>query len=153
MKKFVLSLLAVVLLLTLVCGSAFALTGDLTKVTVKAYADPAMTKYIGTIPKLTSVVVRAYGSYADVYYNGVECYVNPSALTCGEYDYNYVGTAILKKGAAVYQRPSASSKCRTNGSARKVLVYAASNGYALIRTGVSGVFGFVSTSNLSKLAA
>ena len=152
MKKFALSLLAVVLLLTLVCGSAFALTGDMTKVAVKAYADPAMTKYIGTIPKFTSVVVRAYGSYADVYYDGVECFVKPSALTCGEYDYNYIGSAILKKGAAVYQRPTSSSKSRINGSARKVLVYAATDGYALIRTKVGGVFGFVSISDLAKLA-
>ena len=29
------------------------------------------------IPSYTSVLVRAYGSYADVYVNGVECFVKP----------------------------------------------------------------------------
>ena len=153
MKKFALSMLAAVLLLTLVCGSAFAATGDMTTKAAKAYADPGMTRYIGTIPKFTSVLVRAYGSYVDVVYNGIACYVKPSTLTCGDYDYNYLGTAILKKGAHVYQRPSSSARVKVNGKARKVLVYAATNGYALIRTKVGGVFGFVSAKNLLNFAA
>ena len=80
MKKIALSMLAAVLLLTLVFGTAFAVTGDMTIKAAKAYADPNMTKYIGTIPKYTSVLVRAYGSYADVYVNGVECFIKPSVL-------------------------------------------------------------------------
>ena len=153
MKKVTLSLLAAVLLLTLVCGSALAVTGDMTTKSVKAYADPAMTKYIGTIPKYTSVLVRAYGSYADVLYNGVECYVKPSGLTCGNYNYNFIGSATLKSGAEVYQRPSAASKSVTTGKSHKVLVYAATNGYALVRVGKVGVFGFVSAANLTDLKA
>ena len=153
MKKVALSLLAAVLLLTLVCGSAFALTGDMTTKSVKAYADPGMTKYIGTIPKYTSVLVRAYGSYADVLYNGIECFVKPSGLTCGNYNYNYIGSATLKAGAKVYQRPSAASHNVTTQKNHTVLVYAATNGYALIRGGKAGVFGFVSAANLTNLKA
>ena len=152
MKKFALSMLAVALLLTLVCGSALAVTGDMTTRAVKAYADPEMKNCIGTIPKFTSLLVRASGSYADVYVNGVRCYISASALTKGEYDYAFVGTAVLKEGAAVYQRPSASAAKVINGKNRKVLVYAATDGYALIRTKVGGVFGFVSASNLAKLS-
>lgn len=151
MKKIALSILAVVLLLTLVCGSAFAVTGDVTTRKVKAYADPNFTKYIGTIPAKTSVLVRAYGSYADVYVNGVECFVKPSALTCGKKDYDYIGYATLKAGSKVYQRPSAEAKSVTTSSEIKVLVYAASSGRALIRTTGKGVFGFVNADCLTDL--
>ena len=153
MKKIALSMLAVMLLMILVCGSAFALVGDMTTRSVKAYADPGMTDYVGTIPKFTSVMVRAYGSYADVLYNGVECFVKPSALTCGVYDFNYIGTATLKAGSNVYQRPSVASSSITTAKSHRVLVYAATNGYAVIRTGSKGAFGFVSTNNLTNLKA
>lgn len=153
MKKIALSILAAVLLLTLVCGTAIAVTGDITTRDVKAYADPNFTKYIGTIPAKTSVLVRAYGSYADVYVNGVECFVTPSALTCGKKDYDYIGSATLKAGSKVYQRPSAAAKSATTSSDIKVLVYAANNGMAMIRTTGKGVFGFVSAANLTNLKA
>lgn len=150
MKKAAFSILAIVMLLSVVCGSAFALTGDITIKAAKAYADPDFTAYIGTIPKNTSVMVRAYGNYADIVVNGVECYVKPSTLSQGKYDYNYLGTAILKKGANVYQRPSSSSRRVVNSKDRKVKVYSVSNGYALIRS-KKGVFGFVSAGNLTDL--
>lgn len=153
MKKIAFSILAAVLLLTLVCGSAFAVTGDITTKDVKAYADPNFTKYIGTIPAKTSVLVRAYGSYADIYVNGVECFVKPSGLTCGKKDYDYIGYATLKSGSNVYQRPTTSSKYTTTSSNIKVLVYAASDGYAMVRTTGKGVFGFVSAKNLTDLKA
>ena len=153
MKKIALSILAAVLLLTLVCGSAFAVTGDITTKAAKAYADPNFKMYIGTIPAKTSVLVRAYGSYADVYVNGVECFISPSALTCGKKDYDYIGYATLKAGSHVYQRPTASSKSTTTSSDIKVLVYAASDGYAMVRTTGKGVFGFVSAKNLTSLKA
>ena len=118
---------------------------------VKAYADSGMNKYLGTIPKYTSVLVRAYGSYAHIIYNGVQCYVKPSGLTCGDYDYNYIGSATLKSGSYVFQRPSViSSKIKTKSS-HKVLVYAETNGYCMIRTGIGGVFGFVSAKDLKNL--
>ena len=153
MKRIALSFLAAVLLLTLVCGTAFAVTGDVTTKSVKAYADPNFTKYIGTIPAKTSVLVRAYGSYADVYVNGVECFVSPSALTCGKKDYDYIGSATLKAGSKVYQRPTSSSKSATTSSDIKVLVYAASDGLAMIRTTGKGVFGFVSAKDLTNMKA
>ena len=153
MKKIAISVLAMVLMLALACGTAFALTGDITTKAVKAYADPDMTDYVGTIPKYTSVMVRAYGSYADIYVSDIECYINPSALTCGNYDHNYIGTATLKKGAVVHQRPSSSSYYLTNRRSRRVLVYALTNGYALVRTRVGGVFGFVKASSLKSLKA
>ena len=152
MKKFALSMLAVVLLVTLVFGTALAVSGDMTVKATTAYADPNFTKPIGTIPKYTSVLVRAYGSYCDVYVNGFECFVKPSALTRGEYDYNYIGFATLKAGSNVYQRPSIAAKSVTTGSARPVLVYAVSDGYALIRSS-KGVFGFVSAENLTNVKA
>jgi len=153
MKKIALSILAAVLLLTLVCGSAFAVTGDITVKAAKAYADPNFTKYVGTIPAKTSVLVRAYGSYADVYVNGVEVYVKPSTLTCGKKDYDYIGYATLKSGSKVYQRPTTASRYSTASSSTKVLVYAVSNGAALIRTTDKGVFGFVNVKNLTDLKA
>ena len=141
------------MLLTLVLGTALAVTGDITTHDVKAYADPNFTKYVGTIPAKTSVLVRAYGSYADIYVNGVECFVSPSALTCGKKDYDYIGYATLKSGATVYQRPSASSKTVVTSSDIKVLVYAASDGLAMVRTTGKGVFGFVNAKSLTDLKA
>ena len=60
MKKIAFSILAAVLLMTLVLGSALAVTGDITTRDVKAYADPNFKKYVATIPAKTSVLVRAY---------------------------------------------------------------------------------------------
>ena len=153
MKKAVFSLLAAVLLLTLVCSSALALTGDITVKTAKAYADPSFKYYLGTIPKNSSVLVRAYGTYADIVYNGVACYVKPSTLTQGDRDYDYIGNATLKKGATVYQRPSSSSRSVTNKKKRSVLVYAVSDGFALVRTSTHGVFGFVKADGLTGFKA
>ena len=153
MKKFALSILAVVLMLTLLCGTALAWTGDLTLKATKAYADPGLSIYIGTIPKYTSVLVRGSGSSADIYYNGTECYVKASSLTQGKHDYDYVGYAVLKPGAVVYQRPTSHSRSVTNGKARTVMVYAMNSGYAMIRTGSKGIFGFVDASNLYNLKA
>lgn len=150
MKKVAFSILTVVLLLTLVCGSAFAVTGDITLKRAKAYADPDMTIEIGTIPKYTALTVRAYGNYADVVYNGVKCYIKASALTQGKYDYSYIGTATLKKGTTVYQRPSSSSKSKKLSSSAKVKVYKVSDGYALIRSS-KGYFGFVKSESLTDM--
>ena len=150
MKKIAVSIISVALLLTLVCSSAFALVGDITVKEAKAYADPNFTKYVGTIPKYTSVMVRAYGVYADVIVNGKECYVEPSALTQGKHDYDYIGTGILAKGATVYQRPSTSAKALVNTKAAKVYVYAVNKGLAMIRT-TGGVFGFVKATDIESL--
>lgn len=148
MKKTVLTLLAVMLMMTL-CASAFALTGDLTIKAAKAYADPDFVNYIGTIPKYSSVLVRAYGSYADIIYNGIECYVKPSTLDQGAHEYSYVGTGTIKKGAKVYQRPSSAARSVTMSKARTVKVYALSKGYVLVR--YEGVYGFVAADDLTNL--
>ena len=76
--------------------------------------------------------------------------MKPSTLTQGDWDYSYLGTATLKKGAKVYQRSSTSSRCVTTSKARKVKVYSVSDGYALVRS-AKGVFGYVAASNLSDL--
>lgn len=151
MKKTALSVLAIVMLLSLVCGSALAATGDITIKAAKAYADTDMTLYMGTIPKNTSVLVHAYGDYAEINYNGVKCYVKPSTLTQGKKDYDYLGTATLKKGSKVYQRSSSSSRCVTTKKARKVYVYKVSNGKALVRTSTSGIYGYVSANSLTDM--
>ena len=153
MKKAAFSILAVVMLLSLVCGSALAVTGDITVKKAKAYADAAMTLYMGEIPKGTSVAVHAYGDYAELSYNGVKCYVKPSTLTQGKKNYDYLGTATLKKDAKVYQRPSSSSRCVVNKKARKVYVYKLSGGKALVRTSTSGFFGYVSADCLTNMSA
>ena len=150
MKKTALSILAVVLLLTLVCGTALASTGDITIKAAKAYADPDFKYYIGTIPKYTAVQVRAYGSYADVVVNGVECFVKPSTLTQGARDNDYIGSATVPKGTRIYQRPSTSAKFTTASKNRTVKVYAVSRGYALIRN-KKGMFGFVKADALKGL--
>ena len=150
MKKAAFSILAIVMLLSVVCGSAFALTGDITIKAAKAYADPDFTAYIGTIPKNTSVMVRAYGNYADIVVNGVECYVKPSTLSQGKYKDKYKGTATLAKGAKIYQRPSTSAKYTTAKKARKVYVYTVKNGIVLFRTS-KGTYGFTSIANLTNI--
>lgn len=149
MKKTALSILALALLLTLVCGSALA-EGDITIKAAKAYSDAEMTHCIGTIPKYTSVSVEHYGTNASIKVNGVQCYVKSATLTQGVYKNDYTGTATLAKGAVVYQRPAISSKYAVNKKAAKVYVYAVKKGLALVRT-KKGNYGFVSLSSLSNL--
>ena len=150
MKKFALSLLAVILVLTMVCAQALAVSGDLTTRDARAFADPEMTQYIGTIPKFTSVLVAAYGTYADVYVNGVRCFVEPSALTQGERDFDYIGYGTLRAGSNVYQRPTVISKNVVNTNPMPVLIYAIKGSCALIRS-ANGVFGFVNTECLENI--
>lgn len=150
MKKALFTILTAVLLLTLVCGSAFAASGDITLKRVTAYADPEMTIKVGKIPKYTCLKVYACGSYADVSYDGVRCYISASALTKGDYDYSYIGSSTLKKGTTVYQRPSSSSKSVKISKAAKVKVFKIMKGFALIRNR-KGYFGFVKSSDLTDL--
>ena len=56
MKKKLIAVLAVALIAALGCGVAFAATGDITVKDAKAYADAAMTQYVGTIPAGTSLM-------------------------------------------------------------------------------------------------
>ena len=150
MKKAAFTVLTVVLLLTLVCGSAFAASGDLTLKRATAYANPEMTIKIGTIPRYTALKVNASGAYADVVYNGVRCYIKASTLSQGKFDYVYIGSTTLKKGTAVYQRPSSSSRCKTLSKPVKVKVVKVAKGYALIRSS-KGIFGFVKSDMLTDM--
>ena len=151
MKKNALSILAAVLMLTLVCASALALTSDMTIKSARAYSDPEMTKYIGTIPEFTAVKVRAYGSYADIVVNDVRCYVNPSTLTRGAYKDDYVNTATLAKNARIYSRPTTTAPSKKNKKAAKAYIYAAKKGMALIR--VKDEYCFARVEDLSNLKA
>jgi len=149
MKKVALSLIAAMLLLALVCGSALAV-GDITVKKAKAYADKELTQYVGTIPKYTCLTVRAYGSYADVTYNGKQVYIKPSTLTQGKYKDAYKATATLAKNAKMYKRPSKSSGYTVSSKARKVYLYGIKDGCVLFRT-AKGNYGFTSIANLSNI--
>ena len=147
MKKTALSILALALLLTLVCGSALAV-GDITTKSVKAYSDSELKHCIGTIPKYTCLNVNYYGYNASVEVNGVRCYVKSAALDNGRHKNDYTGTATLAKNELIYQRPTLSARYSTNKKAAKVYVYAVKKGMALIRT-KKGKYGFVSLSSLT----
>ena len=41
--------IAIALILAMLCGQALAVSGDITTKSAKAYADAAMTKYVGTM--------------------------------------------------------------------------------------------------------
>ena len=147
MKKMLIAVLAVVLLLVIGCGSALAYTGDLTTSDTKIYSDSGMTNYVGVIPAGTSVLVRSYETYADVYYNGKVVYVKASDLLHGDItgDYN----ATLLKGTKVYQRANTSAKSYKVKGAVTVNVCAVAGDWALVRTlNSKGVFAFVKVSKL-----
>ncbi len=152
MKKTMIAVLAAMLMLALCCGSALAYNGDITTSNAKAYADAAMTQLVGAIPAGTSVLVRSYDSYADVYYNGKVVYVAPSDLLNGDItgDYN----ATLPKGTKIYQRAVTSAKSRKLKKDVFVNVCAVSGDWALVRTtGDVTLFAFCKVSKLTNITA
>jgi hypothetical protein len=62
MKKAIITILALVLLVSMFCATAMASHGDITVKTTKLYADSAMKAYVGTIPAYTALVVRSNDS-------------------------------------------------------------------------------------------
>ncbi len=151
MKKLMTAVLALVLLMAL-SSAALAYTGDITTCNAKAYADPEMTVLVGGIPAGTSVLVRSYEKYADVYYEGKVVYLQPSDLLHGDVtgDYN----AVLEKGTRVYQRASTSAKSTKIKKACEVNVCAVSGDWALVRTtGSYNLFAFVKVSKLTNITA
>lgn len=150
MKKTLIAILAMALLLTLFCGSALAYTGDVTTSAAKAYADAEMTKYVGTIPVGTAVLVRSHDKYADIYLNGKVVYVNVADLLTGDISGDY--NATLVKGTVVYQRATTAAKSyklKTDGS---VNVCAVSGDWALVRTtGSKTLYAFVKINKLSSI--
>ena len=150
MKKTMMAILAMALLLTLFCGSALAYSGDLTTDVAKAYADAAMTKYVGTVPAGTSVLVRSYDAYADILVDGKVVYIDTDKLLHTDIASDY--TAVLEKGTKVYQRPTSSAKCLILKKEGTVKVCAVANDWALVQTtGKLGVYGFVKLNKLTGI--
>ncbi len=150
MKKTIVAILAMALLLTLIGGTALAYNGDLTTVDAKAYSTPAMTEYVGTIPAGTSVLVRSYENYADVYVNGKVVYIKASDLLHTKIQSDYVAT--LAKGAKVYQQPKATAKAAKVKKDGTVKVCAISGDWALVQTtGSKGLYGFVKIATLTDI--
>lgn len=151
MKKKLFAMLALALALALLGGSALAVTGDITVKAVKAYSDAAMTQYIGTIPSYTSVLVRSYDSYADIYVNGTICYIEESALLHDGTAHTRYG-ASLKKGTTVYQRADSDAKSAQLTCDCSVTIVAVKGDWALVRnSGKTGVYAFVKVDRLSGI--
>lgn len=150
MKKKITAVLALVLLLALCCGTALAASGDITVKDAKAYADASMTQYIGTIPAGTSLLVRSYDNYADVYVNGKVVYINKSALLDGSISSPY--NATLKKGTRVYQRADSSAKSVKVKKSTVVNVCEVSGAWALVRAvSDTQAFAFVKVDKLTNI--
>ena len=152
MKKMLIALTAAVLVLTLLCGQALAVSGDITTKTTKVYSDAAMTNYVGAIPAYTALVVRSYDNYADVLIDGKVCYISTSALLHRDVPAAY--TATLKKGTRLYQCADSDANSCTlkNGSTVKLLKV--KGDWALVQsTGKAGLYAFVKVSKLSDIKA
>ena len=150
MKKTMIAILAVALILTMLCGQALAASGDITTKSVKAYADAAMTKYVGTIPAYTALVVRSHDTFADVYVNGKIVYISDSALLNKDASSKYVAT--LNKGTKVYQRATTSANDYTLQDSGTVKVCKVSGDWALVQsTGSKGLYAFVKVNKLTNI--
>ena len=150
MKKMMVAVLAVALVLAMFCGQAFAYNGDITTKDAKAYSDAAMKNYVGTIPAGTSLLVRSYDAYADVYVNGQVCYIKTSTLLHDDIASDYIATLV--KGTRVYQRAATSAKSIKLKKDGKVKVCAVSGDWALVQTtGSKGVYGFVKVGKLTGI--
>lgn len=150
MKKTLIAVLAMALLLAIGCGSALAYTGDLTTSDAKIYSDSAMTNCIGAIPAGTSVLVRSYETYADIYYKGKVVYIKTSDLLQGDIEGDY--NATLLKGTKVYQRADTASDHYKLKGAVTVNVCAVAGSWALVRTlNAKGIFAFVKINKLVNI--
>ena len=150
MKKIMIAVLAAALMLALLCGSALAVSGDITIKNAKAYSDAAMTKYVETIPAYTALLVRSYDDYADVYINGKVYYIKPSALLQKDAPAKY--TATLNKGTKVYQRASTAANSYTLKNGGTVRVCKVVDDWALVQsTGGKGLYAFVKVGKLTNI--
>lgn len=150
MKKKLFAVLALAMILALCSSAALAVSGDITVKDAKAYADAAMTQYIGTIPKGTSLLVRAYDSYADVYVGGKIVYINKNTLLDDDITGPY--NATLKKGTVVFQRASTSASTVRLKKSCVVNVCGINGSWALVRaTDSRGAFAFVKLNKLTKI--
>ena len=150
MKKTLVAVLATALLLTLFGTAALAYTGDVTTSNAKVYSTPAMTEYVGTIPAGTSVLVRAYEKYADVYYNGKVVYIETDDLLHTNLESDYIAT--LTKGTKIYQQAKSSAKSLKLKSSGTVKVCAISGDWALVQsTGAKRLYAFVKIADLTAI--
>lgn len=152
MKKMLIALTAAVLALVLLCGTALAVSGDITTKDAKAYSDAAMTDYVGTIPAYTALVVRSYDNYADVYVGGKVCYISASALLRKDAPTSY--SAVLKKGTKVYQRADSDAAHYTLKASGTVKVCKVKGDWALVQSaGEAGLYAFVKVKSLTNIEA
>ena len=150
MKKKIMAILAMALVLTMIGAQALAATGDLTVKSVKVYSDAEMKNCIGTLPAMTSLLVRSYDSFADIYIDGKICYIDASALLHKNIASDYYAT--LKKGTLVYQRATTSANTIKLTKKYSVKLCAVSGDWALVQTtGKKGMYGFVKVSKLTNL--
>lgn len=150
MKKTLIAIVAAALVLTMLCGQALAVSGDITVKGVKAYSDSSMKNCVGTIPAYTALVVRSYDRYVDVYVGGKVVYIDASALLRKDAPTKY--TATLKAGTNVYQRADTDAKSCELGKSVKVKICAVKDNWALVQsTGSAGLYAFVKTSKLTNI--
>ena len=150
MKKTLVAVMAVALILSMLCGQALASSGDFTVKDAKAYSDPAMKNYIGTIPANTALVVRDYDSYVDVYVDGRIVYIDGSTLLRKSLSAKYTGT--LSKGTRVYQRADTDAVSYRLKKSISVKICKVSGDWALIQsTGKRGLYAFVQVDKLSDI--
>lgn len=150
MKKIMITVLAVSLLLAMFCAQALASHGDITVKAARAYADPTMKEYVGTIPAYTALVVRDNDSYTDVYYNGKVYYINSSNLLNKSRIYDYM--AMLGKGTKVYQQASSGANSYTLKKNGVVQICAVKGDWALIQSlGERGLYAFVKLEKLKNI--
>jgi hypothetical protein len=150
MKKTMFAVLAVALVMTMLCATALAVSGDITVRDVKAYSDPEMTNYIGTIPAATSLLVRSHDKFADVYLDGKLCYISTSSLLNKNVSCDYLAT--LKKGTKVYQRADAKANAVKLNKNYSVKLLAVSGDWVLVQSNnKAGVYAFVKINKLSAI--
>ena len=150
MKKKIFAVVAMALVLTMLGAQALAVTGDLTIKAVKVYSDAEMKNCVGTLPAMTSLLVRSYDSFADIYIDGKICYIDSSSLLHKNIASDYVAT--LKKGTKVYQCANTSANVIKLNKKYNVKLCAVSGDWALVQTtGKKGMYGFVKVSKLTNL--
>ncbi len=150
MKKAIITILALVLLVSMFCATAMASHGDITVKTTKLYADSAMKAYVGTIPAYTALVVRSNDSYTDVYINGQVFYTSGSTLLNKSKLGDFVAT--LDKGAKVYQRATTDSNSYALKKKGIVQICKVKGDWALVQTlGERGLYAFVQIDQLKNI--
>lgn len=150
MRKMMVAALAIALILAVFCAQALAVTGDITVKETKIYSDAEMKNSVGVLPAYTSVLVRSYDSFADIYVDGKVRYVSPSDLLRKDASSGYYAT--LKKGTHIYQCPAKNANNKRLKKSCTVKLCAVKGEWALIRsTGRQGMYAFVKIEKLKEI--